>query len=147
MFETKFEIYTENKWSERLFFISKPGKYQILSEEKEKERLEIAKTAETEVTKLLAPYINKQGDQLDQFLKFVWSIDLAKKAMKDMSLDVAKLPLGVLKIERVRKSLQILAKILKQIQVGGSLTAAVEQKVAELTSEFYSVLPYDFGTK
>lgn len=54
MFETKFEFYTDNKWAERLFFISKPGKYLIMSEEKEKERLEIAMTAETEVRALLS---------------------------------------------------------------------------------------------
>jgi hypothetical protein len=105
MFESKFEFYTDNKWAERLFFISKPGKYQIMSEEKEKERLEIAMTAETEVRALLSSYFSKPGDQLDSLLKFVWSIDQAKKAIKDMSIDVAKLPLGVLKIERVRKSL------------------------------------------
>ena len=55
-FETKFEFYTENKWSERLFFISKHGKYQIMSEEKEKERLAVAQSAESEIRSLLAPY-------------------------------------------------------------------------------------------
>jgi hypothetical protein len=38
---------------------------------------------------------------------------MAKKAMRDMQLDTGKLPLGLLKIERIKKSLQILAKIYK----------------------------------
>lgn len=72
---------------------------------------------------------------------------MAKKAIKDMSLDIGKLPLGCLKIERVKKSLQLLGKIQKQLQIGGSLTTAIENKILEHTQEYYSVLPYDFGVK
>ncbi len=65
--------------------------------------------------------------------------------MKDMQLDTNKLPLGCLKIERIKKSLQILNKIQKQLQIGGTLTSTVEAKISELTAEYYQTLPYDFG--
>ncbi len=62
-----------------------------------------------------------------------------------MQLDTTKLPLGCLKIERIKKSFQILNKIQKQLQIGGTLTSTVEAKIAELTAEYYQTLPYDFG--
>jgi hypothetical protein len=33
------------------------------------------------------------------------------------------------------------------LQIGGSLTTAIENKILEHTQEYYSVLPYDFGVK
>jgi hypothetical protein len=117
-----------------------------LSVEREKERLDLALNEETQIKKLLASYfISFEGDQFDDFLKFTWNLDLAKKAMKDMQLDTNKLPLGCLKIERIKKSLQILNKIQKQLQIGGTLTSTVEAKISELTAEYYQTLPYDFG--
>ena len=76
-----------------------------MSEEKEKERLEIAQSGESEIKNLLKDYFKSEGGVFDEFLKFVWNIDLFKKALKDMNIDIAKLPIGVLKIERVKKSL------------------------------------------
>ena len=76
-----------------------------MSEEKEKERLEIAQSGESEIKKLLKDYFKSEGGVFDEFLKFVWNIDLFKKALKDMNIDIAKLPIGVLKIERVKKSM------------------------------------------
>jgi Poly(ADP-ribose) polymerase, regulatory domain len=110
-FEKKFEGYTENRWVEKEFFQAKPGKYQIVSEQREKEKLELAVNEETEIKTLL----DKALANTDEFMKFVWSVDMAKKAMRDMQLDTGKLPFGLLKIERIKKSLQILAKIYKQI--------------------------------
>lgn len=144
LFEKNFEKYTENRWVEKEFFQAKPGKYQIMSDEVEKEKLDLAMNQENEIRGLLKQAFNQNKDE---FLKFVWNLDMAKKAMKDMSLDTTKLPLGCLKIERVKKLLQILGKIQKQLQQGGTLTTAVENKISELTQQYYAVLPYDFGAK
>jgi hypothetical protein len=65
---------------------------------------------ENEIRSLLKAVFDHSNDE---FLKFVWNLDMAKKAIKDMSLDIGKLPLGCLKIERVKKSLQLLGKIQK----------------------------------
>jgi len=79
-FEKKFEGYTENRWVEKEFFQAKPGKYQIVSEQREKEKLELVINEETEIKTLL----DKALANTDEFMKFVWSIDMAKKAMRDM---------------------------------------------------------------
>lgn len=84
-----------------------------MSVEREKERLEIALNSELEVISFIKEFFNTEGDEFKEFLKFTWNYDMAKKVMKDMSLDISKLPLGCLKIERVKKSLQILYKIQK----------------------------------
>jgi hypothetical protein len=68
--------------------------------------------------------------------------------MLEMQLDLQKLPLGVLKIERVKKSKQILQqKLLKFITQGGTITSVNQQKISQGSTEFYSTLPYDFGKK
>jgi hypothetical protein len=71
---------------------------------------------EAEVKSLLKTfYQTPSTDCFGDLLKFVWSLDLARKAMKDMLLDIGKLPVGQLKIERVKKSLAILHKIQLQL--------------------------------
>jgi len=71
-FEKLFEKHTENQWKEREFFQTKPGKYSIKSEEKEKEKLEIAKEQEREVTTLMQGYFDS-ADELSEFVKFIYS--------------------------------------------------------------------------
>lgn len=48
-FQKKFLSYTDNTWNEREFFQQKPGKYVIMSAEREKERLECAQANENEL--------------------------------------------------------------------------------------------------
>jgi hypothetical protein len=110
-FEKKFMTYTENSWLEREFFVQKPGKYQILSAERDKERLEFAKTNEKEIMALIKEFFQKNENDFSEFLRFVWSIENVKKVYAELSLDPVRLPLGSLKIERIKKSQAILVKI------------------------------------
>ena len=41
-FEKKFQQYTENRWIEREFFQPKPGKYNLMTEERQNEHLRLA---------------------------------------------------------------------------------------------------------
>lgn len=84
----------------------------MLSEERQKELLKIAQSNEADVKSLLKSFYSAPSqDCLDDLLKFIWSLELARKAMKDMSIDVAKLPLGFLKLDRIKKSLLLVQKI------------------------------------
>ena len=108
----------------------------------------MAQQIQQELLTLVRPYLNSSlTEELDCFVRHIYSYDNTRKAMREMNLDAEKLPLGTLKIERVRKSLEMLWKIQKSLQGGGTLTTAVEQKIQEATSDFYQILPYDFGAK
>jgi hypothetical protein len=57
----------------------------MLSEERQKELLSIAQSNEAEVKSLLKSFYSAPSqDCFDDLLKFIWSLELARKAMKDM---------------------------------------------------------------
>lgn len=57
----------------------------MMSSEREKELLNLAQNNETEVKNLLrAFYASESNELLEEFLKFVWSLEVAKKTMKEM---------------------------------------------------------------
>jgi poly [ADP-ribose] polymerase len=80
---------------------------------------------------------------MHELLNLVWDVDAIKIALKSMNLDANKLPLGQLKIERIRKAHSILKEIQKYLPIDRSK----EQRVADLTKDFYQMLPHDFGMK
>jgi len=82
-----------------------------MSAERDKERLEFAKTNEKEIIGLIKEFFQKNENDFSEFLRFVWSIENVKKVYAELSLDPARLPLGSLKIERIKKSKAILVKI------------------------------------
>jgi hypothetical protein len=66
-----------------------------MSEERQNELLKLAQNNEAEVKSLLKTFYQTQApDCMGELLQFVWSLELARKAMKDMSLDIGKLPVG-----------------------------------------------------
>jgi hypothetical protein len=52
-FEKKFDHHTGNRWDQREMFVPRQDKYQIKSEQREKERLALALNTEKEVKDLL----------------------------------------------------------------------------------------------
>ena len=48
-FKTYFEKYTENNWSERDFFKAVAGKYELFSEQRDKEKLQIGEQNDKEL--------------------------------------------------------------------------------------------------
>jgi hypothetical protein len=48
---------------------------------------------------------SESADETENLVKFVYNFDQTRKAMREMNLDVDKLPLGSIKIERIKKSL------------------------------------------
>lgn len=76
----------------------------------------------------------------------MWNLAQTKALYREFQLNVEQLPLGTLKIERVKKSQHILSKIQKVVmsQQGKSKN---EEKLEESSLEYIQVLPYDFGVK
>lgn len=57
----------------------------MMSSEREKELLSLAQNNETEVKNLLKTfYASESNELLEEFLKFVWSLEVARKTMKDI---------------------------------------------------------------
>jgi hypothetical protein len=70
---------------------------------------------------------------MNELLNIVWDIKAIKDALTGMNLDTEKLPIGTLKVERIKKAHAILNEIQKYLP----LSSTKEQRVADLTRDFY----------
>lgn len=93
----------------------------IGSAEREKQKLSAAHQTEHEILVILErEHIIQKSDNTIQeesafdqtevepeifdFLRFAWDLNVFKQTLIDSQLDISKLPLGVLSIERIKKS-------------------------------------------
>ena len=88
-----------------------------------------------------------ENDEMHELLKQVWNVEVYKQTLRDYSLDVDKMPLGVLKHDKVKKCNAILSAITRLLSQTGGKSADREQKLTDLTTDFYQTLPFDFGVK
>jgi len=63
---------------------------------------------------------------MTELLNLVWDLNAIKDSLTAMNLDTEKLPLGTLKVERIKKAHTILNEIQKQLPVNSTK----EQRVA-----------------
>ena len=62
-----------------------------------------------------------------ELLQFAWDLNCFKQAFIDSQLDIVKLPLGVLSVEKVAKSNTILGEISRLLLKAGVMNATYEQ--------------------
>ncbi|KAH7372863.1 hypothetical protein KP509_17G025400 [Ceratopteris richardii] len=143
-FEGKFLAKTKNQWSERQDF--EPVRYQYTWIERdyddEAENLDDkAKKAEEKPSIPKAPKESKLESRIAQFVKLICNIDMMKEQMMEIGYDANKMPLGKLSKATILKGYEALKKIAAVLE--GSTTGSLER----LSSEFYTVIPHDFGYK
>lgn len=61
--------------------------------------------------------------------------------MKKIGYNVKKMPLGKLSKENIKKGYDLLKQLYAELEKGGKNTQAIE----DLTNDFYSYIPHDFG--
>ncbi len=71
-------------------------------------------------------------------------MEVMKKVMAEMNLDVEKLPLGKLQRDQITKCYKILAQIQKILLSGDK---GKENVINALSNDFYSIIPHNFGIK
>lgn len=149
-FEEKFHYYTGNKWSEKDYFKEKTGKYKLLDKFKKKQQIKEAFQKESELLKLIAAGQNKFKDTaLDKevlsLVKNLFNIERMKICMGEHSLDLDKLPMGLLTMEKIKRCHMILCEIQKIL-----VTTPDNSKqglIISLTNDFYVTIPHNFGMK
>ena len=72
-----------------------------------------------------------------------------KQVLQDLKLDTAKIPLGLLQKEKIRKSHSFLLEIQKLLikESTGNNKQKTQDQMKELINDYYKTLPYDFGVK
>eukprot|EP00794_Sanderia_malayensis_P008789 gene8789-9728_t len=148
-FEKKFKDKTRNNWKDRENFEAMKGKYTLLEIDTSDEvdagdierKLNATDQTDGPKKKIRPCKLDKPTQGL---LSLIFSTDMFKDAMKQMSLDVKKMPLGKLSKTQIAKGFEALEEI-KEILENGAVGGKITNSLADQTSKFYTVIPHDFG--
>ncbi|XP_052778309.1 protein mono-ADP-ribosyltransferase PARP3-like [Mya arenaria] len=140
-FEKKFRDKTKNKWADRKDFKPCAGKYALIEmadEDEDEVDAPVMAAPSAANKKVAAPKLDRNTQNL---LKLIFDNDMFRDTMKKFDIDVKKMPLGKLSKGQIAKGFDVLDDIEKE------LNANRRNKLAELSSKFYTVIPHDFGRK
>lgn len=139
-FEGKFEDKTSNAWSNRKNFKCYAKKYTWLEMDYgkvDKEMTQIQKKGsvsdQIKETKL--------ETRTAQFISLICNISMMKQQMMEIGYNADKLPLGKLSKSTILKGYDVLKRI------SNVISRADRRQLEQLTGEFYTVIPHDFGFK
>ncbi|KAH3881504.1 protein mono-ADP-ribosyltransferase PARP3-like [Dreissena polymorpha] len=141
-FEKKFKDKTRNKWEDRSNFKPSSGKYTLIEMADEDEvdapaaSVTVAAAASGKKT---AP--SKLDKPTQSLLQLIFDHDMFRDTMKKFDIDVKKMPLGKLSKGQIAKGFEVLDEIEKV------LDKKSKANLATLSSQFYTVIPHDFGRK
>ena len=148
-FEKRFMEKTANKWNDRDYFRQKPGKYCLMNKEKKKKELDEAFKAEDEFKLVVAESEKKYKTKLDphvyDLVDHVTNLKGLKETLKDMGIDLKKVPIGRLTLDKLSRANSILAEIQRLLTTQDKKSQI--STLVGLTNDFYACVPHDFGFK
>ncbi|KAH7678691.1 poly [ADP-ribose] polymerase protein [Dioscorea alata] len=139
-FKTKFFDKTKNHWSGRKAFICKPKCYTWLEMDySETDKATVSECADSSVGSQLRE--TKLDQCIAKFISLICNISMMKQQMLEIGYNAEKLPLGKLSKSTILKGYDVLRRI---SEVMGQSN---QKELEELSGEFYTVIPHDFGFK
>lgn len=136
-FEKQFKLKTGNAWKDKDNFVKKEGKYYLTEVTYEIEKSAIVEIKQTP---------SKLSDRVQQLVKLISDVDSIKRALIEFNIDVKKMPLGKLGKTQIDLAQGILNKITSVINLKNDI-ASTEAQVTELSSQYYTFIPYSCGRK
>ncbi|KAL2323662.1 hypothetical protein Fmac_028041 [Flemingia macrophylla] len=140
-FEQKFLAKTNNEWSNRNNFVSYPKSYAWLEMDYS------GKENNSTVTENLGHALGKQPQEskleprVAKFISLVCNVSMMNQQMMEIGYNANKLPLGKLSKSTILKGYEVLKRLADVID-------KADRKILEqLSGEFYTVIPHDFGFK
>lgn len=137
-FEGKFQDKTNNLWSNRKNFTCCAKKYTWLEMDYGETGKEINKSEkEGSITDQIKE--TKLETRIAQFISLICNISMMKQQMVEIGYNADKLPLGKLSKSTILKGYDVLKRI------SNVISKADRRQLEQLTGEFYTVIPHDFG--
>ncbi|AWP02879.1 putative poly [Scophthalmus maximus] len=138
-FEKKFKDKTKNNWSDRVNFVSHPGKYTLIEVDGEQDaEVKVDSVDGKNVVKNVLPCALDGATQ--DLIQLIFSNDMFKEAMECMNLDTKKMPLGKLSKLQIAKGFEVLQELeTAMTKKSGKAT------LQELSSKFFTTVPHNFG--
>ena len=145
-FEKRFFEKSGNKWADRDYFKEK-GKFKLLVKGKFQKILKEANELETELLQVIetstSEFACKTNDDMTQLFSEPFNLQSIKKYMDDLGLDSAKLPIGKLTMDKIKRGHLLLNEI-QRILVTDD-TKKQQNLIVALTNDFYCTIPHNFG--
>ncbi|KAH9730481.1 poly (ADP-ribose) polymerase 2 [Citrus sinensis] len=141
-FEQKFFAKTKNHWSNRRQFTSYPKCYTWLEMDysaNQKEESVVHEKPNSTIN--IQPRNTKLEPCVAKFISLICNISMMKQLMMEIGYNANKLPLGKLSKSTILKGYDVLKRIADVIHPPD------RRKLEELSGEFYTVIPHDFGFK
>ncbi|CAI9288697.1 unnamed protein product [Lactuca saligna] len=140
-FEQKFHAKTKNCWSERKDFVSHPKAYTWL----EMDYGEAGKQTDVhgDLSRKLdiQPRETKLEQRIAKFISLICNVSMMKQQMMEIGYNAEKLPLGKLSKATISKGYEVLKRVADVISQNN------RKKLEQLSGEFYTIIPHDFGFK
>eukprot|EP00271_Cylindrocystis_brebissonii_P016170 TRINITY_DN3942_c0_g1_i1.p1 TRINITY_DN3942_c0_g1~~TRINITY_DN3942_c0_g1_i1.p1 ORF type:complete len:968 (-),score=323.57 TRINITY_DN3942_c0_g1_i1:521-3424(-) len=140
-FEKKFFDKTKNFWAQRHKFEPHAGKYTMLEMDYS------AEPEEGEEDKGKAATAKKVESKLDprvlELVNLICDADMFQREMCEIGYDAKKLPLGKLSRKTILQGYSVLKLIAAELDA----RAPSMDKLSQLSSDFFTVIPHDFGFK
>lgn len=139
-FEVKFFEKTKNQWSSRKNFVYYPKCYTLLE-------MDYGEAGEEQMPPKTIKSVDAQlretklEDRIAKFISVICNVSMMKQQMLEIGYNAEKLPLGKLSQSTILKGYDVLRRISDVVE------KADRKKLEELSGEFYTVIPHDFGFK
>ncbi|XP_022953703.1 poly [ADP-ribose] polymerase 2-like [Cucurbita moschata] len=140
-FEQKFFSKTKNYWSNRKEFICRPKSYTWLEMDYSKNEKELSVNEKRGSTSEVQPRETKLEPRIAKFISLISNMNMMKQQMMEIGYNAEKLPLGKLSKSTILKGYEVLKRIADVI------TQSNRSQLEQLSGEFYTVIPHDFGFK
>nr|XP_010325650.1 poly [ADP-ribose] polymerase 2 isoform X1 [Solanum lycopersicum] len=138
-FERKFYEKTKNCWSNRKDFFCQPKQYAWL----EMDYDENGEYSSIQGQSILVPRSRPRETKLEapiaKFISLICDINMMRQQMMEIGYNANKLPLGKLSKKTILKGYDVLKNIADVI---GQFNRTL---LEDLSSQFYTVIPHDFG--
>ncbi|WJX13669.1 NAD(+) ADP-ribosyltransferase [Trifolium repens] len=140
-FEQKFLAKTKNAWSDRNNFVFHPKSYVWLEMDYSSKEKEATVTESPGHALRKQPMESKLEPRIAKFISLVCNLNMMNQQMMEIGYNANKLPLGKLSKSTILKGYNVLKRLADVID--NFDRKALEQ----LSGEFYTVIPHDFGFK
>ncbi|XP_028124757.1 poly [ADP-ribose] polymerase 2 isoform X1 [Camellia sinensis] len=140
-FEQKFLAKTRNYWSNREEFICYPKSYTWLEMDYTNTEKESTVQGKVDPTMGVQLRETKLEPRVGKFIALICNVSMMQQQMMEIGYNAEKLPLGKLSKSTILKGYDVLKRIADVIGQSD------RKKLEQLSGEFYTVIPHDFGFK
>ncbi|CAG8726594.1 11589_t:CDS:2, partial [Racocetra persica] len=141
-FEKKFRDKTKNRWmdvcQDQSNFKAVKGKYTLLERDYGDDAVDASTKHNADVPPPPIPE-SKLHPKVQGIIRMIFDVNSWNDTMVELNYDASKLPLGKLSKSTITRGYEIL-KIIEAV-----LTNAEDGDLVELSNDFYTVIPHNFG--